>query len=70
LIVGRPDWGLILVAGWTVLSSAILLTRLFQGIYHRLTSGPLHPWLNTSRQSSPTTELPAAPARSGRPTIA
>lgn len=70
LIVGRPDWGLMLVAGWTVLSSSILLTRLFQGVYHRLTVGPLRPWLNTSSQSSPTTALPAAPARSGPATIA
>jgi phosphatidylglycerophosphate synthase len=70
LLVGRPDWGLIVVAVWTVLSSAILLARLLQGVYQRATVGPLRPWLSASSASNPIAATPGAPAGSSRPTVA
>lgn len=51
-LVGRPDWGLIAVAVWTVLSALVLLARFFQALYERLTSGPLNPWLQAPRPAS------------------
>jgi phosphatidylglycerophosphate synthase len=48
LLAGRPDLGLVVVAVWHVVSAAILLARFFQGVYVRLTTGPLQPWLQTS----------------------
>jgi phosphatidylglycerophosphate synthase len=50
-LVGRPDWGLVAVAVWTVTSGVILLVRFIQGVYRRLVSGPLTPWLEGSRRA-------------------
>ena len=43
--VGRPDLGLVAVAVWTALSSAVLLVRLGLAVHARATSGPLRSWL-------------------------
>lgn len=45
LIAGRPDWGLIAVAAWTVASTAFLAVRLTMAVYARVAEGPLRPWL-------------------------
>jgi hypothetical protein len=45
-LIGRPDWGFIGVVGWLVICLGILLVRLLQGIYVRMTSGPLTSWLS------------------------
>ena len=45
VVVGRADWGLIGVAMWTAISSAIMLMRLFYAAGVRLTNGPLESWL-------------------------
>jgi len=45
-IIGRPDWGFIAVALWTVLSTFVLFVRLLQGLFSRLDQGPLDSWLN------------------------
>jgi len=42
---GRPDLGLVAVAGWTAVSSAVLLVRLGMATHARATSGPLSSWL-------------------------
>lgn len=45
VLMARPDWGFVAVAGWTALSTGVLLIRLVQGLYHRLRHGPLSAWL-------------------------
>jgi hypothetical protein len=45
-LIGRPDWGFIAVTFWTVLSTLILILRLLQGLFARLSGGPLHSWLS------------------------
>ncbi|MEE8339864.1 MAG: CDP-alcohol phosphatidyltransferase family protein [Xanthomonadales bacterium] len=45
-IIGRPDWGFIVVTCWTVLSTMVLFVRLLQGVVSRLKQGPLESWLN------------------------
>ena len=45
-VIGRPDWGFTAVAMWTVLSTLILFVRLLQGLFSRLSQGPLDSWLN------------------------
>lgn len=45
-LVGRPEWGYIAVVGWLVLSAIILLARLLQGLFVRMTQGPLTSWLS------------------------
>jgi phosphatidylglycerophosphate synthase len=45
LVAGRPDVGLYAVAAWTALSTVYLAARLLQGIFRRLTRGPLESWL-------------------------
>lgn len=45
VMVGRPDWGYLAVLIWTVLTSGVLVLRLLQAIFVRLTRGPLTPWL-------------------------
>src|SRR3546814_3955725 len=32
LLIGRPDWGIIAVAGWTLISLVVHLVRLFQAV--------------------------------------
>lgn len=46
LLADRPDWGFIAVAFWSVLTSIIMLLRLFQAILARLRTGPLDSWLS------------------------
>lgn len=45
LLVGRPDWGIVAVAGWTVLSLAVHLARLVQALAVRRREGRLVSWL-------------------------
>jgi phosphatidylglycerophosphate synthase len=45
-LLGEPGWGFTGVAAWTALTTAVLLTRLLQGAYTRLTGGPLRSWLH------------------------
>lgn len=45
---GSPVAGLWLVAGWTVLSTAIMLLRLIYGVWVRVTAGRLKSWLATA----------------------
>lgn len=44
LVFRRPDLGLVAVAGWTALSSLLLLVRLGIAVYARM-HGPLRSWL-------------------------
>jgi phosphatidylglycerophosphate synthase len=44
-IAGRPDVGLVAVAVWTAVSSAILLVRFGMAAHARATTGPLRSWL-------------------------
>lgn len=44
LVLNRPDLGLVAVAGWTALSSLLLLVRLGIAVYARM-HGPLRSWL-------------------------
>ena len=46
VVVGRPDWGFIAVAFWTVLTTVILNLRLLYGAITRLSQGPLSSWLS------------------------
>jgi phosphatidylglycerophosphate synthase len=43
-LMGRPDFGLLAVVFWTVLSSLFLILRLVMGGFSRLTKGPLQSW--------------------------
>ena len=45
LIVGRPDWGLIAVAAWTVISLAVHLVQLAQALAARAAGRPVVSWL-------------------------
>ena len=45
LVAGRPDLGLMAVAAWTVLSTAILLARLLQAAQSRRRRGTPRSWL-------------------------
>lgn len=45
VMIGRPDWGFVTVAGWTALTTGVLLVRLIQGSHHRLRHGRLSSWL-------------------------
>jgi len=45
-ILGHPAWGLIGVAGWTALTTLVLLTRLLQGTLTRMRQGRLDSWLS------------------------
>ena len=42
--VGRPDFGILAVAFWTVLTSVFLLLRLAWAGYVRIIQGPLRSW--------------------------
>jgi len=46
VFVGRPDWGFIAVAFWTVLTTVILNLRLLFAAIVRLKQGPLSSWLS------------------------
>ena len=46
LCLGHPDWGLLAVVAWTVVSTLILAIRFCVAFGVRMVSGqPLHPWL-------------------------
>ncbi len=44
IAIGHPDLGLVWVVHWTILTSLILLVRLFMAVGTRIVSGPLKPW--------------------------
>ncbi len=43
--VGRPEWGFVGVAAWTVITSLVLIARLALALIARVDSGPLRSWL-------------------------
>ncbi|MGZ8298202.1 MAG: CDP-alcohol phosphatidyltransferase family protein [Allosphingosinicella sp.] len=45
LLVGRPDWGLIAVAAWTLLSLGVHLVQLVQAVTARAAGRPVVSWL-------------------------
>ncbi len=45
ILVGRPDWGLLSVAVWTAVTTAVLFLRLLQGTLARVRHGRLQSWL-------------------------
>jgi len=45
-VIGRPDWGFIAVTFWSVLTTAVMIFRLLQGLVARMRSGPLQSWLS------------------------
>ncbi len=56
-LMGRPDIGLIAVAGWTIFSTLMLLGRLMLASYTRLNTGPLQAWFATIEEGSPPSSL-------------
>ena len=52
LFIGRPDWGFIAVALWTVASTALMALRLLQGLLARLRYGPLESWLKDPERAA------------------
>jgi hypothetical protein len=61
LLVGRPDWGLVAVALWTILSAVFLSVRLALGTWHRRTTGPLRCWLEDPHLGGVSIPLGARP---------
>jgi hypothetical protein len=45
LIVGRPDWGLLAVAAWTLISLVVHLARLAQAMAVKASGRPVLSWL-------------------------
>ena len=45
LIAGRPDWGLLAVAAWTLLSLAVHAAQLVQALAARARGRPVVSWL-------------------------
>lgn len=45
LVIQRPDWGIVAVAGWTVLSLIVHLVRLFQAMAARSRGDAIVSWL-------------------------
>lgn len=45
VLIGRPDWGFLAVAGWTALTTCVLCVRLLQAIAYRARHGRLSSWL-------------------------
>jgi phosphatidylglycerophosphate synthase len=45
LVVGRPDWGLVAVAGWTLISLVVHFVRLMQAWRARAKGKPIVSWL-------------------------
>jgi hypothetical protein len=45
MLAGSPAGAFLGVVGWTVVTSLVLLVRLLQALYVRVTSGPLESWL-------------------------
>ncbi|NPA94279.1 MAG: CDP-alcohol phosphatidyltransferase family protein [Thermodesulfobacteria bacterium] len=52
-IVGRPDYGLLGVAVWTVLSSAFLVLRLLMALFQRARGKRLTSWLDEVDRAQP-----------------
>ena len=55
-LIRHPDWGLIAVAGWTVLTSLFLLGRLVMALIEQQTAGSVKTWLmdiDPSKQRQP-----------------
>lgn len=46
VLLNRYDWGFIAVAGWSALTTAVLIVRLLQGLSARVLRGPLKSWLS------------------------
>jgi len=45
MLIGRPDWGIIAVAGWTVISLVVHLVRLIQAFLLRHSGAAVASWL-------------------------
>ncbi len=45
LLIGRPDWGIVAVAGWTVISLVVHAVRLGQAMAVRARGGAIASWL-------------------------
>ena len=45
LVIGRPDWGIVAVAGWTVISLVVHAVRLAQAVTLRRRGGVIMSWL-------------------------
>jgi len=45
LLVGRPDWGIIAVAAWTMISLVVHLVRLLQAEWAKRSGQPMTSWL-------------------------
>ena len=45
LLAGRPDWGIVAVAIWTVVSLAVHLVRLIQATLNKRAGEPVNSWL-------------------------
>jgi hypothetical protein len=45
LIAGRPDWGLIAVAAWTLISLLVHMVQLAQAMIARARGQPVVSWL-------------------------
>jgi phosphatidylglycerophosphate synthase len=55
-LIGHPDWGLIAVAIWTVVTSIFLVGRLLMALIRQQTAGSLRSWfldIDQSKQSQP-----------------
>jgi hypothetical protein len=46
LVAGRPDWGLVAVAAWTILSLLVHAAQLAQAIAARAAGRPILSWLS------------------------
>ena len=51
-LIGRPDWGFIGVAGWSVICWLVLLIRLLLATVERIKHGPLTSWLSADDVAS------------------
>jgi hypothetical protein len=45
-LIGKPEWGFVSVTFWSALTSVLLILRLVQAFFVRLTKGPLSSWLS------------------------
>jgi phosphatidylglycerophosphate synthase len=52
VLLGRPGWGLLGVALWTVASSGIMFARLVYAACVRITTGPLESWLRDPERAA------------------
>ena len=61
VVMGQPDWGFYAVVLWSLFSSAFMMPRLLQALWHRLRVGPVQSWLADPEQAA--REHPVAFAR-------